>query len=188
MDFEEIQLETLELMEGAVNHTWREFTNIHTGKASPAMVDGLKVDVPAYGTSMAIRDIAAITTPDSRTISIQPWDKSTVSPIEKGIRAASLGLNPVVRGSVIIVPVPELSGERRREMVKVCSGHAEDGRVQVRKARQKAMDSLKKLKTDGGVSEDDIKRHEKEIQEMTDKHIEQINQALKDKEAELLQV
>lgn len=188
MDFDEIQLETQELMEGAVNHAWKEFNNIHTGKASPSMVDGLRVDVPAYGSSMAIRDIAAITTPDSRTISIQPWDKNTVGPIEKGIKAAGLGLNPVTRGSVIIVPVPELSGERRKELVKVCSGHAEDSRVQVRKARQKAMDNLKKLKNEGGTSEDDIKRYEKEIQEMTDSHIEQINDALKQKESELLAV
>lgn len=188
MDFDDIHLETQELMDGALSHTLREFGNIHTGKASPSMIDGLKVDVPAYGTSMAIRDIATITTPDSRTISILAWDKSTVSPIEKGIKTSGLGFNPMVRGTTIIIPVPELSGERRRDMVKICNSHAEDGRVQIRKARQKAMDALKKLKADGGVSEDDIKRHEKTIQELTDSYIEQINTAFKAKEQDLLQV
>lgn len=188
MDYEEIILEAQEGMDNAVEHTLGEFRKLHTGKASPSMVDGLHVHVESYGSSMPIRDLGAVTTPDARTITITPWDKSVVTSIEKAIRAANLGLNPSVRGTIIYVPVPELSGERRKELVKVASGHAEDGRVAVRKARQAAMDSLKTLKAEGHTSEDDIKRFEQNVQEETDEHVEKINKALKEKEAELLKI
>lgn len=188
MDYEEIYLEAQEGMDSAVNHTLAEFRNLHTGKASPSMIDGIQVHVEAYGTSMPIRDLGAVTTPDARTITVTPWDKTVLTAIEKTIRAANLGFNPSVRGNIIYVPVPELSGERRREMVKMAGVHAEAGRVAVRKARQQAMDALKALKAEGHTSEDDIKRFEKEIQDETDAHVEKINQALKDKEADLLKV
>ncbi len=188
MEFDEILMEAQEGMENAVEHTTGEFKKLHTGKATPSMVDGLQVYVESYGSSMPIRDIAAVTTPDSRTIQIQPWDKTTITSIDKAIRTANLGLNPAVRGTIIFVPVPELSGDRRKELVKVASGHAEDGRVGVRKARQQAMDRIKSLKAEGHTSEDDIKRFEKDIQDETDAHVEKINEALKQKEAELLQV
>lgn len=188
MDYEEIILEAQEAMDNAVKHALGEFRNLHTGKASPSMIDGLHVHVEAYGSSMPIRDLGAVTTPDARTITVTPWDKTVVTAIEKTIRSANLGLNPSVRGTIIYVPVPELSGERRREFVKIAGGHAEDGRVAVRKARQAAMDRLKALKAEGHTSEDDIKRYEKEVQEETDAHVEKINQALKDKETELLKV
>lgn len=188
MEFDEILMEAQEGMENALNHAVSEFQKLHTGKAAPGMVDGIQVHVEAYGSSMAVRDLGAVTTPDSRTIQIQPWDKSTLTAIEKAIRSANLGLNPSVRGTLIYVPVPELSGDRRRELVKVASGQAEDGRVAVRKARQLAMDRLKELKAEGHTSEDDIKRFEKEIQDETDAHVERINEALKNKEADLLQV
>lgn len=188
MDFDDIMLEAQDGMEKAVSHTLREFGNIHTGKATPSMVDNVQVPVEAYGTSMPIRDIAAVTTPDARTIQISPWDKSTIAPIEKAIRSAGLGLNPATRGTIIYVPVPELSGERRRDMVKVAGNHAEDGRIAVRKARQEAMDALKALKAAGHTSEDDIKRYEDLVQKETDSHVEKINTALKAKEADLLKV
>lgn len=188
MDYETILLETQDLMEKAVEHTLREFSNIHTGKATPAMIENLPVHVEAYGTNMALRELAAITTPDSHTLQVQPWDKSTAGPIEKAIRSAGLGLNPVTRGAGIIVPIPELSGERRREMVKIAAGHAEDGRVSIRKARHHAMDLLKKLKAEGHESEDDIKRYEKEVQEETDKSVKRVNDALESKEQDLLKV
>jgi ribosome recycling factor len=187
MDFETLLLETEEHMEKALKHTLHEFANIHTGKATPSMVENIQVYVEAYGSSMAIRELGAITTPDMRTLAIQPWDKSTVGPIEKAIRTAGLGLNPISRGSGLIVPVPELSGDRRRDLVKICSSHAEDGRVSVRQARHQAMDILKRMKTDG-ASEDDVRVHEKEVQTLTDKYTEQINAALKAKEEELLKV
>lgn len=188
MDLDDIFLEAQDNMDKAVQHALKEFSNIHTGKATPAMVDGLSVHIESYGTSMALRDIAAVTTPDARSIQITPWDRTNLTPIEKAIQSANLGLNPVVRGTVIYVPVPELSGERRKEMVKIASSHAEDGRIGVRKARQAAMDQLKVLKGEGHTSEDDIKRGEDNIQEETNTHVEKINVALKAKEAELLKV
>ena len=188
MDYETILLEAQELMDKAVNHTLHEFSNIHTGKATPAMIETLPVFVESYGTNMAIRELGAITAPDNHTLQVQPWDRNTAGAIEKAIRGASLGLNPISRGPTILVPIPELSGDRRKELVKIASSHAEDGRVSVRQARHHAMDELKKLKAEGHVSEDDIKRHEKEIQDETDAHVEKINEALEKKEAELLQV
>lgn len=188
MDFDTIILETEEMMDKALKHTAHEFSSLHTGKASPAMLENLQVFVESYGASMALREMAAITTPDSRTLSVQPWDKNTSKAIEKTIRSANLGFNPVMRGSSIIVPIPELSGDRRRDLVKICSSHAEDGRVSIRQARHHAMEELKKLKADGGESEDDIKRYEKEVQTMTDAYIEKVNAGLAAKEAELLQV
>ena len=188
MDFETIYLETQDLMEKAVSHTTQEFSKIHTGKATPSMIENLNVHVEAYGTSMALKEISAITTPDSRTLQVQPWDKSTLEAINKAIRTANLGLNPIARGANILVPIPELSGDRRKELVKMASSHAEDGRISVRKARHFAMDSLKKFKEEESVSEDDIKRHEKDIQDETDQSIEKINKALEAKEKELLSI
>jgi len=188
MEFDDILLETQDLMEKAVSHATQEFSKIHTGKATPSMIENLNVHVESYGTSMALKEMAAITTPDSRTLQVQPWDKSTLEPIDKAIRTANLGLNPISRGAAILVPIPELSGDRRKELVKITSSHAEDGRISVRKARHFAMDALKKLKDESSVSEDDIKRHEKEIQDETDSAIEKINQALEAKEKELLSI
>jgi ribosome recycling factor len=188
MDIDTIILEAEELMDKAVQHALHEFSNIHTGKATPAMIENISVHVESYGTSMAIRELGAITAPDLHTLQIQPWDKGTQSAIEKAVREANLGLNPISRGTVIIIPIPELSGDRRKELVKMAASHAEDGRVSVRQGRHHAMDQLKKLKAEGHVSEDDIKRSEKEVQDMTDEHIKKINDALALKEQELLQV
>ena len=188
MDFDTILLETQELMEKAVTHARHEFSNLHTGKATPAMIENIPVHVEAYGTSMAIRELGAITTPDLHTLQVTPWDKNTSGAVERAIREAKLGLNPIARGATILVPIPELSGDRRKELVKMAASHAEEARISVRQARHHAMDALKKLKAEGHVSEDDIKRHEKEIQEETDRHVAQINEALEKKEKELLTV
>lgn len=173
-------------MQKAVDHTLHEFNSIHTGKASPAMVENVSVDV--YGSSMRLMEVAAITTPDSRTISIQPWDKGTLQPIEKAIQVANLGLNPVVRGQSIICPLPELSGERRKELVKMTHTLAESGRVGVRAARQEAMHALKEALKNKEISEDDEKRGEKDVQAETDKFVKSIEEHLKAKEAELTTV
>lgn len=188
MDYDTLLRETREMMDKALQHTLHEFANIHTGKATPAMIENIQVDVEAYGASMAIKELGAITTPDSRTLQITPWDRNTAGAIDKAIRIAGLGLNPISRGATILVPVPELSGDRRRDLVKVAASHAEDGRIAVRQARHHAIDGLRKMKASGHCSEDDIKRHEQEVQKETDKTIERINEALKAKEAELLQV
>jgi ribosome recycling factor len=173
-------------MKKSLEHTLHEFNSIHTGKASPTMVEGIPVD--AYGTNMALRDVAAITTPDARTLQIEPWDKSMLRPIEKAIQVANLGINPVVRGHTVYCPLPELSGERRKELVKITHGMAEHGKVGVRAARRDAMEAIKTAAKEKRISEDDQKRMEKEVQNETDRIVAEIDQHLKAKEKELLSV
>ncbi|MGJ3242348.1 MAG: ribosome recycling factor [Opitutales bacterium] len=172
-------------MQKSVDHTLSEFNTLHTGKASPSMVEGVSIE--AYGSSMKIRDVAAITTPDSRTIVIQPWDKSVIKNVEKGILAANIGFTPAIDGGLVRINIPELSKDRRRELAKVAGNMAENGRVGVRAARRDAMDALKGLKG-SDVSEDDLKRYEKEVQKLTDDSIAEIGKHLEAKEAELLKV
>lgn len=169
-------------MKKAVDHTLHEFSTIHTGKATPAMVESVTVE--AYGSQMRLKECAAISTPDARLIQIQPWDVSLVKAIAKGIIDANIGFNPIVDGKLIRVPLPEMSRERRQEFVKTAHKLAEEGRVGVRNVRHAALDAVKKAK----LSEDEAKRLEKEIQTATDKSIAEINSHLQHKEKELLTV
>ncbi len=178
-------LEAEENMEKAIEFTVREFNSLHTGKASPGLVENLQVPVKSYGSSMHLREIAAITTPDARTVQVQPWDKTIVRDVEKAIQTANLGLNPTVNGTVIHIHIPELSRERRQELVRVAHTMAEEGRISVRHARRDAMEALKKLQKDGEISEDDLNRHEKVVQKDTDTYVEKIGEQLARKEAEL---
>ena len=155
--FEKMNLE----MTKSIDHVLHEFSTLHTGKANASMVENVLVDV--YGSSMKMRDVAAITTPDARTIQIQPWDKSTAAPIEKALIDAKLGITPIVTGELIRMPIPELSGERREELCKMAQGYAEQGRVGIRASRKEAMDGLKDAQK-SGLPEDDFKRGEKEVQ------------------------
>jgi ribosome recycling factor len=173
-------------MQKAVDHALHNFSLQHTGKADPSMVEGVMVE--AYESTVRLRDVAAITTPDARMISIQPWDKGILKAIDKAIRAANLGLNPVVDGNLLRCHIPELSRERRQELVKRVSGMAEEGRVVVRNHRRDAMDALKKMEKDGILSEDDLKRYEKDVQKLTDSANKDIDSHLKTKEDELLKV
>ena len=173
-------------MKKAVEHTQHEFATIHTGKASPAIVESVMVE--AYGSMMPLKGCAAITTPDPRMIQIQPWDKGLLRAIEKALQMANIGVNPVVDGSLIRLPFPDLSRERRQEFVKTAHRLAEEGRVSVRHIRRDAMEATKKLQKDGKISEDDEKRLEKEIQTATDKSIKDIDGYLAGKEKELLTV
>lgn len=173
-------------MKKAVDHTLHEFSTIHTGKASPAMVESVMVE--AYGSMMPLKGCAAITTPDPRMIQIQPWDKGVLRAIEKALQMANIGVNPVVDGNLIRLPFPELSRERRQEFVKTAQRLAEEGRVAVRHVRRDAMEAAKKLKKDGKISEDDEKRLEKEVQNATDKAIKDIDSHLANKEKDLLNV
>ena len=173
-------------MKKAVDHTLHEFSTIHTGKASPAMVESVMVE--AYGSAVPLKGCAAITTPDPRMIQVQPWDKSLTRAIEKALQIANIGVNPVVDGNLIRLPFPELSRERRQEFVKTAHRLAEEGRVAVRHARRDAMESAKKQKKDGKLSEDDEKRLEKDVQTVTDKSIKDIDAALAHKEKELMTV
>lgn len=167
-----------------VEHTLHEFSGLNTGKAQPSMVENVVVEV--YGSQMRLKDIAAISTPDSRSIVIQPFDKNASKDIVQGIQAANLGFNPVPQGNIIRCPVPELTGERRQDLIKVANRLAEEGRVRVRNVRRDTLEVLKKGQKE--VSEDDFKRAEKEVQTMTDKWISEIDKALKAKETDLQKI
>jgi ribosome recycling factor len=169
-------------MKKAVDHTLHEFSAIHTGKATPAMVETVQVE--AYGSMQPLKSCAAISTPDARLIQIQPWDASLIKAIISGIQAANLGFNPVPDGKVIRIPLPDMSRERRQEFVKNAHRLAEEGRVHVRNVRRDILEAVKKAK----LPEDEAKRLEKDIQTATDKSIADINSHLAHKEKELLQV
>ncbi|HVW19886.1 MAG TPA: ribosome recycling factor [Opitutaceae bacterium] len=169
-------------MKKAADHTLHEFNAIHTGKASPSMVEGVMVE--AYGSQMRLKECAAISTPDARLIQVQPWDAGLVKAVEKAIQLANLGVNPIVDGKLVRIPLPDMSRERRQEFVKTVNRLAEEGRVGVRNARRDGLEALKKAK----LPEDDTKRLEKEIQAATDKSIKDINDHLAAKEKELLTV
>ncbi|OHE88340.1 MAG: ribosome recycling factor [Verrucomicrobia bacterium RIFCSPLOWO2_12_FULL_64_8] len=173
-------------MKKVLDHALHEFSTIHTGKASPTMVEGVMVE--AYGTAMPIKQCAAITTPDPRLIQVQPWDKSIIRNVEKALQTANIGINPIVDGGVIRLPLPDLSRERRLEFVKLAHKLAEEGRVSVRTARHAGMDVAKKQQKEGKISEDDARRLEKEIQATTDRFIKDIDAHLAAKEKELLTV
>lgn len=173
-------------MKKAFDHTLHEFSSIHTGKASPTMVESVMVE--AYGTTQPLKACAAISTPDAHMIQIQPWDKGLTQAIIKGIQTANLGLNPTVDGAIVRVPLPQLSRERRQEFVKVANRMAEEGRVHIRNVRRDTMDALKKAQKDGKITEDDLKRFEKEVQTATDKNIKDIGDNLAKKEKDLLTV
>lgn len=185
MEPKEILKSLNEDLKKAVDHTLREFSSLHTGKATPAMLDSVRVQ--AYGSTVSMKEVAAVTTPDARTIMVQPWDKSVVRDIEKAIQEANLGLNPLVDGGILRVPVPELTGERRQELAKTAGSMAEEGRVRVRQARRDALDLLKSAKNDG-LPEDDFKRAEKDVQKAHDDGITEINEHLSSKEEELKKV
>jgi ribosome recycling factor len=179
---QQILTDTQTKMTKAVDHTLHEFSNIHTGKASPSMVEGIMVE--AYGSMIRIKDCAAISTPDARQIVIQPWDKGLTQAISKAILIANLGFNPAVDGAIVRIPLADMSRERRQEFVKVANRLAEEGRVHVRNVRRDCFEAVKKAK----LPEDEAKRTEKEIQSITDKSIEEINKHLASKEKDLLTV
>jgi ribosome recycling factor len=163
-----------------------EFAGVRTGKASPALVENILVEV--YGSQMRIRELAGITTPEARVLNIQPWDMNSLHPIEKAIQKANLGLSPAIQGKLIRLFFPELSQERRQEFVKIVRKMAEDGRVAIRHVRRDTMDQLKKHGHDSGTTEDDVKHAEKELQKMTDDYIAKIDQHLAHKEKEIMTV
>jgi ribosome recycling factor len=169
-------------MKKAVDYTLHEFSAIHTGKATPTMIEGVLVE--AYGSMTPVKQCAAISTPDARLIQVQPWDVSLIKAIIKGIQEANLGFNPIPDGKVIRIPLPEMSRERRQEFVKNAQRLAEEGRVHVRNVRRDAHETAKKAK----LPEDESKRLEKDIQAATDKAIKDINDHLAHKEKDLLTV
>lgn len=173
-------------MDKAVLALKEEFGGLRTGRASATLLEPIMVE--AYGSSMSITSVAAISVPEPRLITVNVWDKGTVVAVEKAIRAAGLGLNPVVDGQTLRVPIPPLTEERRKDLVKLAAKYAEQQRVAVRNVRREAMEDLKKAEKDGAISQDELKRMETEVQGFTDAAVKRIDETLKTKEQEIMQV
>ncbi|MBL9115120.1 MAG: ribosome recycling factor [Verrucomicrobiaceae bacterium] len=185
MEPEMILLEAEEAMTKAVEYLIHEFASVRTGKASPSLVENLDVHVHSYGMNMKLKQLGTISTPEPRLIRVEPFDPSTIQDIDRAFRESRLGLNPAVEGKVIRIPIPELSHERRQQMVKLIKSLAEDAKVRVRACRRDALEALKKAEKDGLISEDDLRRDEKEVQVQTDKHVADIEKHVVSKEKEI---
>lgn len=172
-------------MEKAIAAYQKELGRLRTGRASPALLEGIRVDY--YGTPTPINQTASINIPESRLIVIQPWDKSTIESIEKAIQKANLGLSPANDGSVIRIAIPPLTEDRRKELVKLAKKMAEDCKISVRNIRREANDSLKKLEKDKEISEDEYHRATEEVQKSTDERVEKIDQIMETKQKEILE-
>jgi ribosome recycling factor len=183
---DDILLEAEEKMDKTEKVVLNEFAGVRTGKASAALVENIMVEV--YDSQMRIRELGGITTPEPRQLVIQPWDAAALHPIEKAIQKANLGLNPTVQGKIIRISFPELSQERRQEFVKITKKMAEDGRVAIRHVRRDAMEQLKKHGHDSGITEDQEKQAEKDLQKLTDDYSAKIDQHLAHKEKEIMTV
>jgi ribosome recycling factor len=173
-------------MEKAVEVTAKDFSSIRTGRASPSLLDNLQIDY--YGTKSPIKQVATITAPEPRLLVIQPWDKTIIKEIEKAITRSDLGLNPSSDKNVIRLTIPQLTEERRQNLAKHVRKLAEEGRIAIRNIRRDANDAIKKLEKSSEISEDESRMHQDEIQELTDLYIEEIDELLKSKEEELLEV
>ena len=185
---EEFELDTDDLkrrMDGAMANLKTEFASLRTGRASASMLEPVMVD--AYGSQTPINQVGTVNVPEPRMVTINVWDKGLVGKVEKAIRESGLGINPQLNGTIIMLPIPELNEERRRELTKVASQYAEHARVAVRNVRRDGMDQIKKAKADG-MSEDDQKFWETEVQDLTNTFIGHVDEALEAKQAEIMQV
>jgi len=182
----ELMSELKRRMDGALEALRREFAGLRTGRASAHLLD--PVMVKAYGGEMPLNQVGTVSVPEPRMITVQVWDRSLVTPVEKAIREANLGVNPQSDGQLVRIPIPELSRERRQELTKLAHKYAEQGRVAVRNVRRDGMEALKKMEKDRKISEDEHRRHNEEVQKLTDDHIKKVDEALAQKEKEILQV
>lgn len=185
---DEFELDTDDLsrrMDGAIANLRTELASLRTGRASGSMLEPVMVE--AYGSMTPINQVGTVNVPEPRMVTINVWDKGLVGKVEKAIRESGLGINPQLNGTIIMLPIPELNEERRRELTKVAGNYAEGARVSIRNLRRDGMDQIKKAKADG-LSEDDQKFWEAEVQELTDKHIKIVDETLETKQAEIMQV
>lgn len=183
---DEILLNAEEHMQKAIANLSENFASVRTGRANAMVLDRIKVDY--YGVMTPINQMAAVKTPDAHLLVIEPWDKSTLATIEQAIQASDLGVTPSNDGSCLRLPFPQLTEERRRELVKQCKNYAEEARVSVRNARRDANTAIEKLKKDSEISEDDAKRAEADAQKLTDKYVADIEAHFKKKEAEVMEI
>lgn len=186
MTAEEILFEAEVAMEKSVDYMVHEFSSVRTGKASPTLVEN--VDVDAYGSAMKLKQLALITTPEPRLLVIQPFDAGTVRDIEKALKESKIGIMPQVDGKIIRLPIPELSEERRKDLVKSLRQMAEEARVRVRGNRRTALDEARKMEKGGQLTEDGLRDLEGDVQKLTDKAVKEIDQHLERKEAEVMKV
>ncbi|MEM6579343.1 MAG: ribosome recycling factor [Pseudomonadota bacterium] len=185
---DDFELDTDDLtrrMDGAMSSLRTEFASLRTGRASASMLEPVMVD--AYGAKTPINQVGTVNVPESRMVTVNVWDKSLVGKVEKAIRESGLGINPQLNGTIIMLPIPELNEERRKELTRVAAQYAENARVAVRNIRRDGMDQIKKAKGDG-LSEDDQKFWEDEVQELTDQFIKSVDEALESKQSEIMQV
>ena len=185
---DDFELDTDDLkrrMDGAMANLRTEFASLRTGRGSASMLDPVMVD--AYGSMTPINQVGTVNVPEPRMVTINVWDKSLVGKVEKAIRESGLGINPQLNGTIIMLPIPELNEERRRDLTKVAGQYAEHARVSIRNVRRDGMDQIKKAMADG-MSEDDQKFWEREVQDLTDKMIKAVDEALETKQAEIMQV
>jgi len=188
MDPDTAILEIEDAMSKCVDYLIHEFAGVRTGKASPALIDNLDVHVHAYGAVSKLKSLAVISSPEPRMLVVQPFDPSTTRDIERAIRESKLGLNPAAADRSIRVPIPELSEERRKDMVKLIKQLAEEAKVRLRAARKDGMDSAKKMKTDNVLTEDSQKTFEKEVQDLTNTYTKKIDEHAVAKEADLMKI
>ena len=173
-------------MDGALTSLAKEFQGLRTGRASTQLLDSVTVEV--YGTSMPINQIATVSVPEPRMLSVQVWDKENTKITEKAIRESNLGLNPQVDGQLLRIPLPDLSEERRQELSKIAAKYAENAKIAVRNVRRDGMDTTKRMEKNGDISQDDRHIYDEEIQTITDKSIDKIDELLSSKEVEIMQV
>jgi ribosome recycling factor len=185
-DPDEILLNADDKMDSAIESFRRELNGIRTGRAHPSLIETLPVDY--YGAITPLKQLGSINAPESRLLTIQVWDRGAVSAIQKAIQASDLGLNPAIDGQTMRLPIPALTEQRRKDLVKLLHNKTEDARVAVRNVRRHAHDELRKSEKDGDVSQDDLKRAEDELQKITDRHVAAIDAEAKKKEADLLEV
>lgn len=181
-----LQAETKQKMDKTIEALRGDFSKLRTGRASAAILDGVRVD--SYGSLMPLNQVASVSITDSRSIAISPWDKSLLQEIERAIHKAEIGLTPVNDGKLIRISIPALTEERRKELVKVAKKNAEESRVAIRNSRREANEAVKKIQKDGKISEDDLKKWEAEIQKMTDAYIANIETVLANKEKEIMEI
>lgn len=183
---EETYKDAEERMQKAVAALKKEFSTLRAGRATPSLLDKITVDY--YGTPMPINQLASVTAPEPRLLVIQPWDKKAVSEIERAILKSDLGLTPTSDGSVIRLAIPQLTEERRKELVKLIKKKTEDGRVAIRNIRRDANDELKKLEKAGEITEDELRKGQDDIQKLTDRYIEELEKVFQAKEKEIMEV
>ncbi|MBV1900970.1 MAG: ribosome recycling factor [Kordiimonadaceae bacterium] len=187
MSDDEIDLDDIERrMAGAVDSLKHEFSGLRTGRASTSLLDSITVDV--YGAVMPLNQIGTVSVPEARMLTVQVWDKSNSQAVEKAIRTSGLGLNPMLDGQLVRIPIPELNEERRRELTRIAAKYSEASRISVRNVRKAGMDQLKKMEKDKSIGEDDHKMYADEVQSLTDKFVAQIDAALDTKDKEIMQV